>query len=81
MSTPFTLVFTMIFSSILLCEIITLGSVLGGLMLVGGLYSVLWGKRKEEKMNDENSLKPEVDKESLEMKQVVAVETKGPLFV
>ncbi|KAJ6754718.1 WAT1-RELATED PROTEIN [Salix purpurea] len=57
MSTPFTLVFTMIFSSILLCEIITLGSVLGGLMLVGGLYSVLWGKRKEEKMNDENSFK------------------------
>ncbi|KAJ6751243.1 hypothetical protein OIU85_001739 [Salix viminalis] len=81
MSTPFTLVFTMIFSSILLCEIITLGSVLGGLMLVGGLYSVLWGKRKEEKMNDENNLKDEVDKESSEMKQVVAVETKGPLFV
>ncbi|KAJ6424311.1 hypothetical protein OIU84_025158 [Salix udensis] len=81
MSTPFTLVFTMIFSSILLCEIITLGSVLGGLMLVGGLYSVLWGKRKEERMNDENILKAEVDKESSEMKQVVAVENKGPLFV
>ncbi|XP_024437783.1 WAT1-related protein At5g64700 isoform X2 [Populus trichocarpa] len=81
MSTPFTLVFTMIFSSILLCETITLGSVLGGLMLVGGLYSVLWGKRKEEKMNDENSLKAEADRECLELKQAVQAEPKGPLLV
>ena len=56
-------------------------SVLGGLMLVGGLYSVLWGKRKEEKMNDENSLKAEADTECLELKQAVQAETKGPLLV
>lgn len=58
-------------------------SVLGGLMLVGGLYSVLWGKRKEEKMNDENSLKAEAeaDRECLELKQAVQAEPKGPLLV
>nr|TKR97930.1 nodulin MtN21 family protein [Populus alba] len=72
MSTPVNLVFTMFFSAILLCEIITLGSVLGGLMLVAGLYSVLWGKSKEEKMNDAKCLKAEVDKERSELKQVVA---------
>ncbi|KAL9381743.1 hypothetical protein Peur_024778 [Populus x canadensis] len=81
MSTPVTLVFTMFFSAILLCEIITLGSVLGGLMLVAGLYSVLWGKSKEEKMNDAKCLKAEVDKERSELKQVVPVETKGPSLV
>ncbi|KAG5223944.1 nodulin MtN21 family protein [Salix suchowensis] len=81
MSTPVTLVFTMFFSAILLCEIITLGSVLGGLMLVGGLYSVLWGKRREEKINDAKFLKAEVDKECSELKQVVQVETKGPSLV
>lgn len=76
MSTPVNLVFTMFFSAILLCEIITLGSVLGGLMLVAGLYSVLWGKSKEEKMNDAKCLKAEVDKERSELKQVVPVEIK-----
>ena len=50
-------------------------------MLVVGLYSVLWGKSKEEKMNDGNNLKAEAGKESSEMKQVVVVETKGPLLV
>ncbi|KAF9660924.1 hypothetical protein SADUNF_Sadunf19G0014300 [Salix dunnii] len=81
MSTPVTLVFTMFFSAILLCEIITLGSVLGGLMLVGGLYSVLWGKRREEKINDAKCLNAEVDKERSELKQVVPVQTKGPSLV
>ncbi|CAK7328525.1 unnamed protein product [Dovyalis caffra] len=81
MSTPFILVFTMFFSAILLCEIITLGSVLGGLVLVGGLYSVLWGKSKEEKMNGENCLKAVGDKECSELEQVKPVETKGPLLV
>ncbi|KAJ6854601.1 WAT1-related protein [Populus alba x Populus x berolinensis] len=56
--------------------------VLGGLMLVAGLYSVLWGKSKEEKMNDAKCLKAEVDKERSELKQVVPVEiNKGPSLV
>ncbi|KAF8667106.1 hypothetical protein HU200_053290 [Digitaria exilis] len=37
-----------LFCSSLLGETVRLGSVLGGILLVGGLYSVLWGKRKEE---------------------------------
>ncbi|THU53892.1 hypothetical protein C4D60_Mb10t19170 [Musa balbisiana] len=45
--TPLSLVFTMICSTIFLGEMITLGSVLGGLLMVGGLYSFLWGKSKE----------------------------------
>ncbi|XP_028096100.1 WAT1-related protein At5g64700-like isoform X3 [Camellia sinensis] len=43
MSTPLALVFTILCSAILLGEIVTLGSVLGSILLVGGLYSVLWG--------------------------------------
>ncbi|CAL9118025.1 unnamed protein product [Musa textilis] len=45
--TPLTLVFTIICSSIFLGEMISLGSILGGLLMVGGLYCVLWGKNKE----------------------------------
>ncbi|XP_038989181.1 WAT1-related protein At5g64700-like [Phoenix dactylifera] len=48
MSTPLALVFTIICSSFFLGELIHLGSVLGGVLMVGGLYSVLWGKGKED---------------------------------
>ncbi|KAK7318488.1 hypothetical protein RJT34_03190 [Clitoria ternatea] len=48
MSTPLALIMTIFSSAILLGEIITLGSVLGGFTLVIGLYCVLWGKSKEE---------------------------------
>ncbi|WVZ64153.1 hypothetical protein U9M48_013716 [Paspalum notatum var. saurae] len=44
--TPLCFVFTM-FCSSLLGEVIHLGSILGGTLLAGGLYSVLWGKSKE----------------------------------
>lgn len=47
MSTPLAFVFTISCSSFFLGEIIYLGSVLGGIMMVGGLYSVLWGQSKE----------------------------------
>lgn len=47
MSTPLAFAFTMICSSFLLGETIHLGSVLGGILMAGGLYSVLWGKKKE----------------------------------
>ncbi|CAH2040934.1 unnamed protein product [Thlaspi arvense] len=49
-SSPLALIFTMLTSAILLGESITLGSVLGGMLLVGGLYSVLWGKNREQKI-------------------------------
>ncbi|KAG2278209.1 hypothetical protein Bca52824_060764 [Brassica carinata] len=49
MFTPLSLLFTLLSSGILLCEIIRLGSILGGLLLIIGLYCVLWGKSRELK--------------------------------
>ncbi|KAL6647771.1 hypothetical protein ACP70R_015208 [Stipagrostis hirtigluma subsp. patula] len=37
-----------VFCSSLMGEIVHLGTILGGIFLVGGLYSVLWGKAKQE---------------------------------
>ncbi|KAL3637463.1 hypothetical protein CASFOL_018631 [Castilleja foliolosa] len=48
MTTPLIMVFTIIISAIIFGEIVRLGSILGALLLVGGLYFVLWGKGKEE---------------------------------
>lgn len=50
MSTPLGFVFTIFCSAILLGEILSLGSILGGILLVGGLYCVFWGKSKEEQL-------------------------------
>ncbi|XP_038900926.1 WAT1-related protein At5g64700-like [Benincasa hispida] len=52
MSTPFSLLITIFFSATFLGESITLGSTLGGMLLVGGLYFVLWGKSKEQKISE-----------------------------
>ncbi|CAM0957683.1 unnamed protein product [Alopecurus aequalis] len=46
MSNPLGLLLT-VFCSSLLGEVVHLGSILGGALLVAGLYSVLWGKSKE----------------------------------
>ncbi|MED6197335.1 hypothetical protein PIB30_055660 [Stylosanthes scabra] len=48
MSTPLNLIITIFASALILGDIITLGSLLGGLALVVGLYSVLWGKSREQ---------------------------------
>ncbi|XP_077241368.1 WAT1-related protein At5g64700-like isoform X2 [Tasmannia lanceolata] len=48
MFTPLSLAITIICSMLFLGEVITLGSVLGGALMVAGLYSVLWGKSKEQ---------------------------------
>ncbi|CAL1409206.1 unnamed protein product [Linum trigynum] len=77
MSTPLILVFTMLFSA-LLGDFINLGSVLGGVLLVVGLYSVLWAKGKEEKImiaeNIDGKMKTtQVEKESLDLKQVATI--------
>ncbi|CAN6336042.1 unnamed protein product [Urochloa humidicola] len=50
--TPLCFVFTMFCCSFFLGEIVHLGSVVGGVLLVGGFYSVLWGKSKENKIDD-----------------------------
>ncbi|KAJ0969618.1 hypothetical protein J5N97_022495 [Dioscorea zingiberensis] len=51
--TPLSLVITIALSALLLGEITYLGSVLGGAVMVIGLYSVLWGKIKEKKPADQ----------------------------
>ncbi|XP_008811231.2 WAT1-related protein At5g64700-like isoform X1 [Phoenix dactylifera] len=71
---PLTLVITMILSSFLLAEQIGLGSVLGGSLMVGGLYSVLWGKSKEHA--DSNIQMREDGESCLEEKKIApSVET------
>ncbi|CAL4910751.1 unnamed protein product [Urochloa decumbens] len=50
--TPLCFVFTMFCSSFFLGEIVHLGSILGGVLLVGGFYSMLWGKSKESRIDD-----------------------------
>uniref|UniRef100_A0A0E0JFF3 EamA domain-containing protein n=1 Tax=Oryza punctata TaxID=4537 RepID=A0A0E0JFF3_ORYPU len=48
MSNPLSFVFTIFCSLFLLGEIVHAGSVVGGVLMVAGLYSVLWGKSKEQ---------------------------------
>ncbi|XP_009613973.1 WAT1-related protein At5g64700 [Nicotiana tomentosiformis] len=55
MTTPLALIFTIVSSAVLFGEIISLGSILGGILLVGGLYSVLWGKSREHKIAASNT--------------------------
>uniref|UniRef100_A0A8I6WM02 WAT1-related protein n=1 Tax=Hordeum vulgare subsp. vulgare TaxID=112509 RepID=A0A8I6WM02_HORVV len=55
---PLALVFTIFCSLFFLGEIVHLGSILGGALLVGGLYMVLWGKSNEEE-NKMLSVMPE----------------------
>nr|XP_043615971.1 WAT1-related protein At5g64700 [Erigeron canadensis] len=50
LSTPLAFIFTTISATFLLGEIIGIGSVIGGILLIGGLYFVLWGKIKEEEL-------------------------------
>ncbi|XP_010930710.1 WAT1-related protein At5g64700 [Elaeis guineensis] len=49
MTTPLTLVIQIICSYFLLGEVVNLGSIVSGVIMIGGLYGVLWGKKREEK--------------------------------
>ncbi|KAL6597835.1 hypothetical protein ACP70R_046640 [Stipagrostis hirtigluma subsp. patula] len=48
MTMAITLVVTIMLSSFVLGEAVTLGSILGGVTMVAGLYCVLWAKRTEQ---------------------------------
>ncbi|KAK4843141.1 hypothetical protein QYF36_004497 [Acer negundo] len=68
--TPFALIITAIFSAFLWKETLYWGSVGGAVLLVVGLYSVLWGKNKEEDMvksvrNDEENQDDQTQKECI----------------
>lgn len=54
MTTPLSLMFTICSSAIFFGEIISLGSLLGGVLLILGLYFVLWGKTREKKEDNDN---------------------------
>uniref|UniRef100_A0A5B7A061 WAT1-related protein n=1 Tax=Davidia involucrata TaxID=16924 RepID=A0A5B7A061_DAVIN len=60
---PLALILTAIFSAILFKETLHWGSVCGALLLVGGLYSFLWGNYKEGKSKT-NEQKPETKGEA-----------------
>eukprot|EP00253_Pinus_taeda_P000604 PITA_00604 len=49
---PLMMIIVAIMGSIILSESIFLGSVLGGVMIATGLYSVLWGKLKDSKISE-----------------------------
>ncbi|KAJ4786582.1 WAT1-related protein [Rhynchospora pubera] len=58
MSNPLCIIFTVLCALLILGAPVSLGSILGGILTVAGLYSVLWGKSIESKMfklSNENS--------------------------
>ncbi|MBA0720980.1 hypothetical protein Golax_008569 [Gossypium laxum] len=63
--TPLALVITAIFSAFLWKETLHWGSVAGVVLLVGGLYSVLWGKKKEDEKMVRNEQNPGTNKEEI----------------
>ncbi|TVU03645.1 hypothetical protein EJB05_50833, partial [Eragrostis curvula] len=67
--TPLCLVSTIICSS-LLGETVHFGSIVGGILLVGGLYCVLWGKSKGVGMNMMDSVQHELQKKTFEVEKV-----------
>ncbi|ESW24017.1 hypothetical protein PHAVU_004G095100 [Phaseolus vulgaris] len=69
MFTPLALIITAIFSAFLWKETLYLGSVGGTILLVVGLYSVLWGKSKEN-VKVEN-LEPQQTKEETRLDCIV----------
>ncbi|XVF60364.1 hypothetical protein PTKIN_Ptkin08bG0039300 [Pterospermum kingtungense] len=52
---PTSIVIAVVMSAIFLGEAMYLGSVIGAVILITGLYAVLWGKAKEEEMTDDDS--------------------------
>uniref|UniRef100_A0A0D9V1U2 WAT1-related protein n=1 Tax=Leersia perrieri TaxID=77586 RepID=A0A0D9V1U2_9ORYZ len=48
MTMPITLLVTIMLSSFVLGEAVTLGSIISGVVMVGGLYCVLWAKKAEQ---------------------------------
>jgi len=81
--TPLCFIFTIFSSSFFLREIVHLGSIVGGILLVGGLYSVLWGKSKETKVacGKVNSAADDVDEENNHHKPQEKVETTSASIV
>ncbi|KAJ4745438.1 WAT1-related protein [Rhynchospora pubera] len=68
MNIPITLVITFSISWTFLGEIVHLGSIIGAILMIGGLYNVLWGKSREQKAMKQQ--KQEIEQEKpLEYKE------------
>ncbi|KAK2995470.1 hypothetical protein RJ640_009995 [Escallonia rubra] len=81
MSTPLSLIITVFCSAFLLGEIINLGSILGGILLVGGLYSVIWGKSEEHKIDGGIFPTAEADKGCSESNEAMTIKSSPSLPV
>ncbi|KAF8049166.1 hypothetical protein N665_2281s0009 [Sinapis alba] len=57
---PLSMVIVAILGSIILAEVMYLGRILGAIVIVLGLYSVLWGKRKDEPSNSFSDMDKEL---------------------
>ncbi|CAL1363060.1 unnamed protein product [Linum trigynum] len=81
MFTPLALIVAAIFSAIVWKEVLYLGSLGGAVLLVGGLYLVLWGKNKEErqqtkfdgKISNQDEAKAEGDEKAEDSKDEIAI--------
>ncbi|KAJ8773645.1 hypothetical protein K2173_005891 [Erythroxylum novogranatense] len=51
---PLGLIFAIVMDSIFLGDSVSLGSLLGAIIIVSGFYAVMWGKAKEEKTGEGN---------------------------
>ncbi|KAK3024931.1 hypothetical protein RJ639_042935 [Escallonia herrerae] len=80
-STPLSLIITIFCSVFLLGEIINLGSILGGILLVGGLYGVLWGKSEEHKIDGGIFPTGEADKACSESNETMTIKSSPSLLV
>ncbi|XP_028767400.1 WAT1-related protein At5g07050 [Neltuma alba] len=59
---PLMMIIVAVMGSFILAEKIYLGGVIGSILIVAGLYSVLWGKHKENREKEAEILMPETTK-------------------
>ncbi|GKV48043.1 hypothetical protein SLEP1_g54879 [Rubroshorea leprosula] len=70
---PLMMIIVAIMGSFILAEKIYLGGVLGAILIVMGLYSVLWGKHKESQEKEAEPILPEAIKGTVENGQTKAI--------
>ncbi|KAK4490190.1 hypothetical protein RD792_000847 [Penstemon davidsonii] len=70
---PLALAVTAIFSALFLNETLHWGSILGGALLISGLYSFLWGKNKEAQSSAKQNMDP--SKEEAQLECIVTVKS------
>ncbi|KAL0862396.1 hypothetical protein Bca101_041514 [Brassica carinata] len=64
---PLSMVIVAILGSIILAEVMYLGRILGAIVIVLGLYSVLWGKSKDEPANSFSDMDEELPVSNLQV--------------